>query len=130
VTTSEGLAVVVGLGLNLTDNPSDVASTNVLEATGLTLSARGLVDILLEELEWRYWQVQDDDGRDELRREYEGALVTVGQRVRVERTNDVVVGEARGVDECGRLILDVDGQEMVFSTGDVVHVRPHLGAPS
>jgi BirA family biotin operon repressor/biotin-[acetyl-CoA-carboxylase] ligase len=130
VTTNEGLAVVVGLGLNLTDNPSDVASTNVLEATGLTLSARGLVDILLEELEWRYWQVQDDDGRDELRREYEGALVTVGQRVRVERTNDAVVGEARGVDECGRLILDVDGQEMVFSTGDVVHVRAHLGAPS
>jgi BirA family biotin operon repressor/biotin-[acetyl-CoA-carboxylase] ligase len=130
VATSQGPAVVVGLGLNLTDSPHDVAATDVLSRTGITLSARGLLDIFLEELEWRYLQLRDDAGRGELRREYEGALVTIGQVVRVERAQGDAVGEARGVDEFGRLVVDVDGHEMVFSTGDVVHVRPQLGAPS
>lgn len=128
VTTGDGLAVVIGLGLNLSDSPGDGAATSVLGETGITLSARGLLDILLEEIEWRYWQAQNDEGRNDLRHEYEGALVTVGQRVRVERLDDVVTGEARGVDDCGRLIVDVDGVPMTFSTGDVVHVRPQLGA--
>jgi BirA family biotin operon repressor/biotin-[acetyl-CoA-carboxylase] ligase len=130
VTTPEGPAAVVGLGLNLTESPQDVAATDVLHETGITLSARGLLDIFLEELEWRYLEILHDHGRVELRREYERALVTLGHTVRVERADGDLVGEALGVDECGRLIVDVEGQEMVFSTGDVVHVRPHLGAPS
>ena len=42
--------------------------------------------------------------------------------------NDELEGEVLGVDACGRLIVNVDGVEMFFSTGDVVHVRPQLGA--
>ena len=34
--------------------PGDVAATDVLNRTGHHLSARGLLDIFLEELEWRY----------------------------------------------------------------------------
>lgn len=128
VTTDDGLAIVVGLGLNLTASPDDVAATNVLDETGITLSARGLLDIVLEEIEWRYWQSQNEGGRGDLRLEYERALVTVGQHVRVERLNDVLVGVAHGVDETGRLLVDVDGVRMTFSTGDVVHVRHELGA--
>jgi BirA family biotin operon repressor/biotin-[acetyl-CoA-carboxylase] ligase len=128
VTTADGLAVVVGLGLNLTASPDDVVATDVLAETGITLSARGLLDIVLEEIEWRYWQSQNDAGRADLRREYESALVTLGQQVRVERLNDVLVGMARGVDDAGHLVVEVDGVLMTFSTGDVVHVRPQLGA--
>jgi BirA family biotin operon repressor/biotin-[acetyl-CoA-carboxylase] ligase len=128
VTTNEGLAVVVGLGLNLTDWPADVLATSVLSQTGVTLCPRGLLDILLEELEVRYAQVETKEGRVKLHQEYERALVTVGQRVRVERLDDEVVGEVLGIDFCGRLMVDVDGVEMTFSTGDVVHLRPQLGA--
>jgi BirA family transcriptional regulator, biotin operon repressor / biotin---[acetyl-CoA-carboxylase] ligase len=130
VTTPDGLAVVVGLGLNLTASPDDVAATDVLGETGITLSARALLDIVLEEIEWRYWQSQNVEARADLRREYENALVTVGQQVRVERLNDVLLGVARGVDESGRLLVDVDGVTMTFSTGDVVHVRHQPGAPT
>jgi BirA family biotin operon repressor/biotin-[acetyl-CoA-carboxylase] ligase len=128
VSTANGLAIIVGLGLNLTHSPDDVAATNVLGETGITLSARGLLDIVLEEIEWRYWQSQSDEGRAELRREYEDALVTVGQHVRVERSNDVLVGVAVGVNDVGHLMVDVDGEVKTFSTGDVVHVRHQLGA--
>jgi len=128
VTTSEGLAVVVGLGINLTQRPEDLPSTCVLDETGITLGARGLLDILLEELEGRYALLDSLEGRAVLHAQYEKALVTLGQRVRIERHNDVVVGEARGIDGGGRLIVDVDGLEMILSTGDVVHLRPQLGA--
>jgi BirA family biotin operon repressor/biotin-[acetyl-CoA-carboxylase] ligase len=128
VTTDDGLAIVVGIGINLTASPDDVLSTDVLKETGITLSSRGLLDILLEDLEWRYAQLHAQDGRATVHQEYESALVTLGQRVRVERINDVLEGEVLGVDACGRLIVNVDGVEMFFSTGDVVHVRPHLGA--
>lgn len=128
VGAGEGLAVVVGLGLNLTDHPDDVPATDVRALTGVTISARGLLDILFEELEPRYARLDSDEGREELRGEYRGSLVTIGQRVRVERADDAVVGEARDVDASGRLVVDVEGTAMVFATGDVVHVRPQLGA--
>jgi BirA family biotin operon repressor/biotin-[acetyl-CoA-carboxylase] ligase len=128
IDTDHGRAVVVGLGLNLTNHPYPVASTSVLEATGITLSARGLLDIVLEELEWRYRQMDSEEGRDGLHREYQRSLATLGQRVRVERTRDVLEGEARAVDQFGRLIVVVDGHDVVFSSGDVVHLRPQLGA--
>lgn len=130
VTTGEGFAIIVGLGLNLTDSPTDVPSTSVLSDTGITLSPRGLLDILLEELEGRYVQLETLEGRAVLHLEYERALATVGQRVRVERLDDVVEGDVIGIDQCGRLMVDVDGVEMTFSTGDVVHLRAPHGASS
>lgn len=128
VTVEQGLAVVVGLGLNLTDHPDDVAATDVRAVTGVTISARGLLDILFEELEPRYELLESAEGRDELRAEYRGSLATIGQRVRVERSGDAIVGDVTDVDECGRLVVNADGATMVISTGDVVHVRPQLEA--
>lgn len=130
VVTPDGLATVVGIGINLTDvGPSHVLSTSVLDESGLTIAPRALLDILLYELEHRRDLLESVDGRTKLRAEYEKALATIGRRVRVERSADVLVGDARKVDGSGRLVVDVDGVEMVFSAGDVVHVRLHE-APS
>jgi biotin-(acetyl-CoA carboxylase) ligase len=41
----------------------------------------------------------------------------------VERARDVLEGVARGVDETGALVLDLDGERVVVSAGDVVHLR-------
>jgi len=81
------------------------------------------LDILLEELEVRRAQLDTPEGRAALRDEYRGSLATIGRRVRVERFDDIVSGEALGVDESLRLVLDVDGVQVVLSAGDVVHVR-------
>jgi len=120
--TDEGPALVVGFGVNLTAHPD--GATSITEAAGVTITAPALLDIVLEELEPRRAQMEEPDGRAELRGEYERALVTVGRRVRVELASAVHEGQARGVDDVGRLVVEVDGVERVFAAGDVVHLRP------
>jgi len=118
------LSVVVGIGVNLTyDGPEGVAATSVRAATGLTIAPRALLDILLEEIDVRRALLNDVSGRRALREEYVGALATIGQRVRVEQSDETLYGLAVGVDEEGRLCVDIDGAVRTFSVGDVVHVR-------
>ena len=127
VSVDERLAVVVGIGINLTHGgPSGAASTSVRERSGVTITAPALLDILLDELAPRREQLDSAEGRDALRGEYERALVTIGQLVRVERSDDTVTGTAISLDATGRLVVDVDGVEMSFAVGDVVHVRPNV----
>ncbi len=123
VTTGSDFAVVVGLGVNLTYEGPEGESTSVRAETGLTIAPRALLDIVLEELEPRRDRLDTPEGRAALRREYEGALATLGQVVRVELTDDVVVGRALGVDDTGRLLVDVLGEVRTLGVGDVVHVR-------
>jgi len=131
VAVDERLAVVVGIGVNLThEGPANVVSTSVRAESGVTITPPALLDIVLDELETRRALLDSRGGQSSLREEYQRALVTLGQLVRVERTNDVLVGLARSVDEFGQLIVVVDGQEIAVTVGDVVHVRAHVGEPS
>jgi BirA family biotin operon repressor/biotin-[acetyl-CoA-carboxylase] ligase len=128
VSVDERLAVVVGIGVNLThEGPAHVVSTSVREASGVTITAPALLDIMLEELETRRARLDSLEGLSALRDEYRRALRTIGQTVRVERTGDVLIGRASAVDEYGQLIVEVNGESSVISVGDVVHVRTHDG---
>jgi BirA family biotin operon repressor/biotin-[acetyl-CoA-carboxylase] ligase len=128
VAVDERLAVVVGIGVNLThEGPADVVSTSVRAASGVTITASALLDIVLDELETRRAALDSAEGQVRVRDEYRRALATLGQLVRVERTNDVVVGRAVAVDEFGQLIVLVDDHEVAITVGDVVHVRSHQG---
>ena len=121
VATDGGVALVVGVGVNLTHHPE--GATSVSREAGVTVTPPALLDILLEEVEPRRARLDDAEGRAALRAEYERALVTLGRRVSVETTAGIHVGDARGVDESGRLLVEVDGTRRVFAAGDVVHVR-------
>jgi BirA family biotin operon repressor/biotin-[acetyl-CoA-carboxylase] ligase len=124
VAHDDELRVVVGIGINLTyDGPEDVAATSVLAQTGLTIVPRALLDILLEEIDFRRALLSDEVGRRALREEYVRALSTIGQHVRVEQSDETLQGVAIGVDENGRLLVTIDGVDRTFSVGDVVHVR-------
>jgi BirA family biotin operon repressor/biotin-[acetyl-CoA-carboxylase] ligase len=124
VSESSGLSIVVGVGVNLTyEGPAGVAATSVRAETGLTLEPRALLDIVLEEVERRRSLLDTERGRAELREEYVRALSTVGEFVRVEREDGNVEGRAVGVDELGRLEVEVRGEVRTFAVGDVVHVR-------
>jgi len=130
VSVNERLAVVVGIGVNLThEGPESVRSTSLRAESGVTISPPALLDILLDELETRRTLLDSAEGQASLRDEYQRALETLGQVVRVERAHDVVVGRALSVDEYGQLMVEVDGKEVAISVGDVVHVRPHEVAP-
>jgi BirA family biotin operon repressor/biotin-[acetyl-CoA-carboxylase] ligase len=124
VVTPHGYDVVVGLGLNLTfDGPERVEATSVRAETGVTLEPRGVLDIVLEELEVRREQLDSAEGRGALRADYERALATIGKDVRVEQYDSAVEGRAHGVDNAGRLLVEVGGETRVFGVGDVVHLR-------
>ncbi len=128
VAVDERLAVVVGIGVNLTyEGPPGVRATSVRAASGVTITAPALLDIVLDELEVRRERLDSTEGRAQLRDEYVRALATLGQRVRVEQREGSVTGTATSVDEMGRLVVDVDGEEVTFAAGDVVHVRPDDG---
>jgi BirA family transcriptional regulator, biotin operon repressor / biotin---[acetyl-CoA-carboxylase] ligase len=129
VSVDERLAVVVGIGVNLTyDGPENVRATSVRAESGVTISAPALLDILLDELEPRRERLDSVEGRTQIREEYLRALATLGQIVSVEQQSGSVIGTATSIDEMGQLVLVVDGREIAFSSGDVVHVRPHDGS--
>jgi len=124
--TVDGFAVVVGLGVNLTyEGPEGVPATSVRAETGVTIVPRALLDIVLEEIEARRPQLDSKEGRVVLRDEYTRSLATIGQFVRVEQPNGAMSGVARGVDDAGRLLVEIDGALQTFGVGDVVHVRPN-----
>jgi BirA family transcriptional regulator, biotin operon repressor / biotin---[acetyl-CoA-carboxylase] ligase len=122
VVTDDGLAVVVGFGVNLSACPEGAAS--VAGLAGVTPVARELLDVVLEELDARLVALASAEGRAGLRDQYESALATLGRRVRVELAGEAHEGVARGVDATGRLLVDVGGAHRAFSAGDVVHLRP------
>lgn len=124
VPTMDRLAVVVGLGVNLTyEGPEGVNATCVLAETGLTIAPRALLDLVLEELEARREQLDSPEGVATLRSEYESALTTIGRIVRVEQQDQIHIGRATGVDGAGQLLVEIDGDVRTFGVGDVTHLR-------
>jgi BirA family biotin operon repressor/biotin-[acetyl-CoA-carboxylase] ligase len=117
------VAVVVGIGINLNGASDGLGATSIAEQSGVTITPRALLDILLEELEPLRANLDSAEGRARVRKDYEQALVTLGQRVRVETSDGDVHGVAQRIDEAGRLVVDVDGTEIIFGVGDVIHLR-------
>jgi BirA family biotin operon repressor/biotin-[acetyl-CoA-carboxylase] ligase len=126
VETDLGPAAVVGIGLNVSlradELPVETATSLILE--GATETDRTIVlRSLLRNLEalYRAWSASDGDPSAGIRDSYLRRCVTIGQRVRVSLPRDEsVVGEATGLDEHGRLL--VDGR--AISAGDITHLRP------
>ena len=116
--------VVVGLGVNLTSvDPAYPAATSVLAATRRRLEAADLLSAFLDAFGRRLDLLDTPEGGDVLRREYRGALSTLGQRVRVEQVGGVLSGVAVGVDDDGALVVDTGAATLAFHAGDVVHLR-------
>ncbi|MDE3007821.1 MAG: biotin--[acetyl-CoA-carboxylase] ligase [Acidobacteriota bacterium] len=124
VMAPSGVAVVVGLGLNLTAHGAQALhATSVLEETGEVVSPRDVLDELLETLEERRGWLDTTPGRAHVSTQWRESLSTLGRRVRVELVGDNFVGVAEDLDEHGALVVTVDGQPRRVTYGDVVHLR-------
>jgi BirA family transcriptional regulator, biotin operon repressor / biotin---[acetyl-CoA-carboxylase] ligase len=115
-------AVIVGLGLNLTESPGE-ESTNVREISGKTLTAPQLLDHILEVLHGVRHLLDSEKGREELRQRYASGLVTLGHEVRVEQPSGDLIGVATDVTVQGELVVEVNQQQHVIRVGDITHVR-------
>ncbi|MEI6700774.1 MAG: biotin--[acetyl-CoA-carboxylase] ligase, partial [Actinomycetota bacterium] len=92
------IAVVVGIGINLTfDGPPEANATSLQTSTGQTIDRDLLLDALLEALGPRQGLLDTVEGRADLMTEYREALSTIGQLVAVHLPNGAQHGEAVGV---------------------------------
>lgn len=124
--------VVIGLGLNVTQAPAEVDGPGATSLFDLGVAApdRGrLVCAVLTELGRRIVAWRAARGADwALAADYRARSLTIGTRVRAQLPGGKeVVGTATAIDDQGRLCLETggaaDGQAVVISAGDVVHLR-------
>jgi BirA family transcriptional regulator, biotin operon repressor / biotin---[acetyl-CoA-carboxylase] ligase len=133
---ASGEAVVVGIGVNVSTEPTELPppGPGALAATSLRLEGAASLDRerllaeILAGLERRYlaWcQVFGDTERSGLRAEYTGLCATLGRRVRVELPGGRLLdGLAAGIDADGRLLVSVPPDaDLPVAAGDIVHLR-------
>ena len=130
VETPTGAVAVVGVGLNVSTTRDELpvpTATSLRLAGATSLDRSALLGAVLRAFTGSYdgWVSAAGHG---LRTPYVRVCSTVGQRVRVGLpTGQTLHGEATGVDEQGRLLVDDGTREHVLGAGDVVHVRPDRG---
>ena len=120
--------VVIGVGLNVTQAPDEIGSPEATSLLDLGVAAPDrdqLVRSLLRELGGRIAAWRAARGSDpQLAADYHARSLTIGSRVRAQLPGGrQIVGTARDIDDQGRLCLETDGETVVVSAGDVVHLR-------
>lgn len=138
VETTEGPAVVIGLGINvhLSADQLPVPTATSLALTladlgvpGVPVHRTGLISTTLRSLEriLRRWEEVADVagvGAEGLALAYRERCATLGREVRVSLSDgSAVEGVARDVDASGRLVVDTPDGPRTFAVGDVVHLR-------
>jgi BirA family biotin operon repressor/biotin-[acetyl-CoA-carboxylase] ligase len=128
-------AVVIGIGLNVSlraDELPDPGATSLAILGGRPIDRRDLIVALLGGLARRIAGLREARGPDAaLIAEYTAHSLTIGARVRATLPGDrEIIGDARYVDDQGRLCIDTGGETVVVSAGDIVHLRPFGGPDS
>jgi len=119
--------VVVGIGVNVhnTQFPEEIAfkATSVdieLQKQSGEKGHRSEITKAIWESFKKYYNIfiktQDMSG---LKEEYERYLANLNERVRIEAQENSYEAIARGIDDRGQLIIEVDGQQQIISTGEV-----------
>jgi BirA family transcriptional regulator, biotin operon repressor / biotin---[acetyl-CoA-carboxylase] ligase len=134
-----GSAVVVGIGINVTQHKAELpegatslrveaGAAETGEGTLAGLRARVLVAVLAamsdRYLAWRDQFSPGDAEASGLRQEYLGRCATLGREVTVTLPGGKsIAGTAAGVDWAGRLEVSTANGVVPVSAGDVVHLR-------
>jgi BirA family biotin operon repressor/biotin-[acetyl-CoA-carboxylase] ligase len=127
--TPRGRAVVVGIGINLTNRafPPEIlkSATSVEEQTGRAPDGERLLASLTRSLARRYEILQAEGGVASTVREWESrSTFARGRRVRVALAGESFEGTTRGLEPDGALRVETDaGRLRVVRAGDVRAVR-------
>lgn len=116
--------IVVGMGLNVGFTADELPDPNAVSLLMLGHDAdrTALAATVLQELsrQLRRWRAGDPG----LAADYRNASTTIGARVRAALPGDTeIVGVATGIDDEGRLLIDVADTTMAVSAGDITYLR-------
>lgn len=128
---ADGRSVVVGVGLNLTQQQAELPIPNAtsLALQEATVSFEAALEVFLQEFVglYRDWVNHDGDAdASGLRRGATAKCGSIGRRVRVLLPGDQQLeGKAIELDASGRLVVSVDGDPRlhIVAAGDIVHLR-------
>lgn len=123
VERAEGAAAVIGLGVNVSLDRSElpVPTATSLLLLGCTADKADVAAQILRALD--SWLGLLEAGND-LAAAYSAGCATIGRDVRVEAVGaDPIHGTAFGVDQTGRLGVNTESGPRWFAAGDVFHLR-------
>ncbi|MEO7660631.1 MAG: biotin--[acetyl-CoA-carboxylase] ligase, partial [Pyrinomonadaceae bacterium] len=127
--TPTGLAVIVGIGVNLTSNnlPDEVAqtSTSIERETGSIITADELAEVLTRYLSYFYDLLSANGGSREIIRLWrDRSSYFSGKHVRVTLETEVIEGVTDGLEDNGALrVRTADGSLHIVQAGDVERLR-------
>lgn len=125
VTTAAGAAVVVGVGLNVSQTPDELpfpAAVSLLGCGASDVDRSELAAVVLERVDARYQDWLTDPAR--LRGDYLARSATVGRPVNATMPGGTgLTGTAVDVDVSGRLVVEAGQARHHIAAGDVVHLR-------
>ena len=129
VETSRGLAVIVGIGINLKNsnfsNEINGTATSISAETGKEIMGDDLAAALTPYLSYFYGILNHSGGTDEILRHWQGRSSYVnGKNVRVTLATESFEGVTDGIEENGALrVKRSDGSVTIVQAGDVERLR-------
>lgn len=127
--TSKGLAVVVGIGINLKSSnfPPEIAeiATSIEAETGRKINSAELLEALTRFLGYHYEILRETSGASKIRREWtRRSSYATGKNVRVFLENETICGATDGIEENGALRVQIEtGETRIIQAGDVEKLR-------
>jgi len=129
VDTTKGLAVVLGIGINLTSSafPPELCeiATCVQLETGKVPNLEIILRNLIVALDRRYEMLQAVRGGEEIVREWSlRSSYASGKRIRFANGREVLEGTTRGLESDGALRVETaEGKIRIVRAGDVTELR-------
>lgn len=133
VETNQGLAIVVGIGINLksANLPPELneTATSIEAETGAAPDAETLLETLTGFLSFYCELFYGEDGAKNIREEWtRRSSYASGKRVRASLGNEVVCGATRGIEADGALRIETaSGEIKIVRAGDVERLRSDAG---
>jgi BirA family biotin operon repressor/biotin-[acetyl-CoA-carboxylase] ligase len=114
--------LILGIGINanleIKDLSPDIPATTLKELLGHPVNLNDLVIAFLEALENEVKFLEEGD-IEGLQERWLTQAAGIGKEVQVERAGQVFKGILKGISTSGELILEENGQENLFLSGDV-----------
>ena len=129
IETSPGLAVIVGIGINLTNAnfPVEIAdtATSIKAETGKMITSGDIGAALTPYLSYFYGILNDEDGPAEIICHWQHrSSYFSGKRVRITLADSTFKGITDGIEENGALrVKRTDGSVTIVQAGDVERLR-------